>query len=76
MKTKKDIKYYMDLNWSYTIEQESHKGMRYYIIRVNELPGICVDAATIEEGMSEIKMVIAGAVKLYLNNEEPIPEPI
>lgn len=76
MATKKDIKYYLNLNWSYTIEQETHKGKRYYIIRVNELPGICTDAVTIEEGMQEIKEAIEGAIRLYIKNKEPIPEPI
>ena len=55
MATKKDFNYYKNLNWSYTIEQETHKGKRYYIIRVNELPGICTDAETVEEGMKELR---------------------
>jgi predicted RNase H-like HicB family nuclease len=76
MATKKNVKYYMNLNWSYTIEQETHKGKHYYIIRVNELPGVCTDAETIEEGMKEITDAIEGAVRLYLKNNEPIPEPI
>ncbi len=76
MATKKTIKYYMSLSWSYTIEQETHKGKRYYIIRVNELPGVCTDAETIEEGMRDIKDAIEGAIRLYLKNKEPIPEPI
>ena len=66
----------MGLNWSYTIEQETHKGKHYYIIRVNELPGVCTDAESIEEGMELIQEAIAGAVKLYLKHGEPIPEPI
>jgi predicted RNase H-like HicB family nuclease len=76
MATKKDLKYYMNLNWSFTIEQETHKGKHYYIIRVNELPGVCTDAETVEEGMKEIQEAIEGAVRLYLKNKEPIPEPI
>ncbi|MBS0620107.1 MAG: type II toxin-antitoxin system HicB family antitoxin [Verrucomicrobia bacterium] len=76
MATKKNLKYYMGLNWSYTIEQEVYKGKRYYIIRVNELPGICTDAETVEEGMRDIRDAIEGAVRLYLKNKEPIPEPI
>jgi len=51
-------------------------GAHYYIIRVNELPGICTDAETLEEGMREIRDAIEGAVRLYLKNKEPIPEPI
>ncbi len=76
MVTKKDINYYLDLNWSYTIEQESERGKHFYIIRVNELPGICTDADTIEEGMENIKEAIEAAIILYLESNRPIPEPI
>lgn len=76
MVIKKNLKYYLSLPWSYTIEQESHKGEQYYIIRVNELPGVCTDAETIEEGMKLIQEAIEGAVSLYLKNGEPVPEPI
>jgi predicted RNase H-like HicB family nuclease len=76
MTTKKDLKYYMGLNWSYTIEQDTHKGKHFYIIRVNELPGVCTDAKTIEEGMKLIQEAIAGTIKMYLKNKEEIPEPI
>lgn len=76
MATKKDVKYYLSLNWSYTVEQDAHKGKHFYIIRVNELPGICTDAETIEEGMELIQDAIAGAVRLYLKNGEEVPEPI
>lgn len=76
MATKKNVKYYLNLNWSYTIEQEAHKGKHYYIIRVNELPGVCTDAESIEEGMQLIKEAIEATIRLYLKNKEPIPEPI
>jgi predicted RNase H-like HicB family nuclease len=76
MVTKKEINYYLNLNWSYTIEQESHKGKHYYIVRVNELPGVCTDAETVEEGMKLIQEAIEGTVRLYLKNGEEIPEPI
>lgn len=72
----KNLKYYLRLNWSYTIEQESHKGKHYYIIRVNELPGVCTDAETVEEGMQLIQEAIEGAVRLYLKHGEEVPEPI
>jgi predicted RNase H-like HicB family nuclease len=76
MGTKKDINYYLGLKWSYTIEQDSYEGKDFYIIRVNEFPGICTDAETIEEGMNEIKEAMTAAIKLYLKQGEPIPEPI
>jgi predicted RNase H-like HicB family nuclease len=76
MSVKKGLSYYLGLNWSYTIEQEFEKGKKYFIIRVNELPGVCTDAETVEEGMKLIKEAIEGAVALYLKNGEPVPEPI
>jgi len=76
MSTKKNLKYYLGLNWSYTVEQEMDKGHRYFIIRVNELPGVCTDARSLEEGMEIIKEAIEGAVRLYLKQGDPVPEPI
>lgn len=76
MVIKKDLKYYLNLKWSYTIAQDTHEGKRFYIIRVNELPGICTDAETIQEGMKNIQEAITSALRLYLKNDEPIREPI
>ncbi len=76
MTTKKNLKYYTNLNWSFIIEQELNKGQKYFIIRVNELPGVCTDAESIEEGMILIQEAIQAAIKLYLKNGEEIPEPI
>ena len=76
MDTKKDLKYYLKLPWSYTIEQSLHKGKKFYIIRVNELPGVCTDANTIEKGLKDIQDSIAATIELYLEQGDPIPEPI
>lgn len=72
----KDLNYYMRLKWTYTIEQDSHNGEDFYIVRVNELPGVCTDAETIEEGIKAIKEPMKAAIKLYMSNGEEIPEPI
>ena len=76
MDTKKTLKYYLNLNWSYTIEQDTFEGEKFYIIRVNELQGVCTDSTTIEEGMKDIKEVIKAAIELYLKHGEEVPEPI
>lgn len=76
MATKKDLKYYLGLNWSYTIEQDFYKRKKFYIIRVNELPGVCTDAATIDEGMQNIQDALIATIELYLEQGDPIPEPI
>jgi predicted RNase H-like HicB family nuclease len=64
------------LPWTYTIETENHKGTSYYIIRVNELPGICTDTEDLNMGMEEIKDAIACAVEIYQEKGEEIREPI
>lgn len=76
MDIKKNLKYYLGLNWTYTIEQCGHKGKKIFIIRVNELPGVCTDAKTIEQGMKDIQEALTGTIELYLEQGDPIPEPI
>jgi predicted RNase H-like HicB family nuclease len=76
MKDSKDLNYYLNLPWSYTIETETHEGSSYYIIRVNELPGICTDSESLDEGMEEIRTLIACAIEIYKEKGEVIPEPI
>lgn len=76
MVTKKNLNYYLNLKWSYTVEEDEMDGKRFFIIRVNELPGVCMDAETVEEGMKEIKDAIKAAITLYLKQGDPIPEPI
>ncbi len=73
---KTDKQYYLNLPWTYTVETEEFKGKSYFIIRVNELPGICTDAEDLNTGMEEIREVISAAIEIYLEKGEPIPEPI
>ncbi|NGX43798.1 MAG: hypothetical protein K940chlam7_02102 [Chlamydiae bacterium] len=72
MVTKKEIQKYVDMPWSYTVEQEDG----YFIVYVNELPGICTDAKTINGAMKDIKEAITAAIELYLDQGKEIPIPI
>lgn len=75
-KNKKDIHYYLNLKWTYTIETDrDEKGNPIFIVSVNELPGIKTDAPTLPEAMELIKEAMIGVFKLYLKNKEEIPEP-
>ncbi len=76
MGTKKDLAYYLSLKWSYTVEKDEHKGKEFFIVRVNELPGVCTDGKTIEEAMYNIQDAIEATIELYLEQGDPIPEPI
>jgi predicted RNase H-like HicB family nuclease len=69
----KDLRYYLRLNWSYTIEQSTHRGKKLYIIRVNELPGVCTDAKSVEEGMQNIQEALAATIELYIEQGDEIP---
>lgn len=75
-KPNKDVNYYLNLPWTYTIETEIQDENPLYIIHVNELPGICTDSENLEEGMKEIKTLIACAVGIYKEQGKPVPEPI
>ncbi len=72
----KDINYYLNLPWTYTIETTCETGELLYIVHVNELPGIATDAPSREEAMELIKEAMKGAFKLYLKNGDEIPEPV
>ena len=74
---KKDLHYYLNLPWTFTVEQsQDENAHKIYIICVNELPGVCTDAPTIQEAVELIKDAMIGAFKLYMKHGDPIPEPI
>ena len=75
-KKNKNLKYYLNLPWSYTITTTKEDGETLFIVRVNELPGVCTDAPTIQEAMSLIKEAMTGAFELYMDNGQEIPEPV
>jgi antitoxin HicB len=75
-KKTKNINYYLNLPWTYTIETEKdEQGKPIYVVHVNELEGIATDAPTVEEAMKLIREVMEAAFEMYLENEEEIPEP-
>ena len=75
-KKTKDIAYYLNLPWTYTVEMARDKGKQIYIVHVNELPGIATDAPSLDEAMELIKEAMEGAFELYMENGQVIPEPI
>lgn len=74
---KKDLEFYLNLPWTYTIEMDKdNKGHKIYIVSVNELPGIKTDALTIDEAMESIKEAMLAAFELYLELGKEIPIPV
>ena len=72
----KDINYYLNLPWTYTIETTKETGELLYIVHVNELPDITTDAPSLDAAMVLIKEAMAGAFELYLKQGDEIPEPV
>ena len=73
----KNIQHYLDLPWTYAIEQaKDEKNKKIFIVRVNELPGVSTDAHTIEEAMENIQEAMSLTFELYMESGEEIPVPI
>ena len=73
----KELNHYLDLPWTYTVEQSRDENKnKIYIVRVNELPGICTDAPSLGESMKRIKEPMTAAFEFYMKNNQIIPEPV
>lgn len=73
----KSIHHYLNLPWTYTVEQSRDENKnKIYVVRVNELPGICTDAPSLDEAMELIKEPMTAALEFYIENGEDIPEPV
>jgi predicted RNase H-like HicB family nuclease len=73
----KKLSYYLNLPWTYTVEQSKDENNdKIYIVCVNELPGICTDAPLVDEAMKLIQEPISAAIEFYMENNQDIPEPI
>ena len=66
----KDLQYYLNLPWTYTIETTRETGELLYIVHVNELPGIATDAPSLNEAMELIKETMTAVFELYMKNGE------
>jgi antitoxin HicB len=68
---------YLDLPWTYTVEQaKDENNEKIYVVRVNELPGICTDAPSLDEAIELIKEPMTAAIEFYMENNQDVPEPI
>jgi len=75
-KSLKDINYYLNLPWTYTLETDKdNDGKKFYILRVNELPGVMTDAYTTEEALELIKEPMQAVFEIYMEQGKEIPEP-
>ena len=73
--TLKNINYYLNLPWTYTIETTMDTGELLYVVHVNELPYLSTDAPSIEEAMKAIREVMIAVFEMDLKDGIEIPEP-
>ena len=71
----KNLEYYLNLPWTYSVETEEDDEGTIYIVRVNEWPGVVTDAPTTEEAMVEVKELLALVIESELKAGRTIPEP-
>ena len=66
----------MKLRWTYKIKEEIENEESFYIVSVDEFPGVCSDGETVEEAMTSIKEALYAAIELSLELGKEIPTPI
>lgn len=70
---KKDLNYYLNLNWTYRIEWSDEDNC--YIISIAELSGCSTDGETIEQAIFMIKDALKSHISCMLEHSDEIPEP-
>jgi len=70
----KDMDYYLDLPWSYSVEKHTDDGV-YYVARVNELQCF-TDADTPEEAIHNIRDALKAHIEACIADGVEIPEPV
>ncbi len=71
----KNLEYYLNGPWSYSISQDHDKEGTFYIIRVAEWPGVVSDAPTIETARDHMREALSLAIRMSLEAGDHIPVP-
>lgn len=73
---KKDLEYYMRLPYTIVVRREAdNEGQAVYIARVLEIPHLLGDGKTQQEAIECLNTHVSMAIKSYLRDSIPIPEP-
>jgi predicted RNase H-like HicB family nuclease len=75
-KNKKDVNYYLNLPWTYSVETAYENDKVLYIVHVNELHCIGTDAYSLDEALSSIREIMSILFEGWLSEGEEIPEPM
>lgn len=73
---KKDLNYYLGLEYNYIVKQVTDKSGTYFLGRVMELEGCQSDGETIGEVYANLKEVLALYIETKLEGGFKIQEPV
>lgn len=75
MKEEKDLEYYLNLNYPYTIEEEEEDGEKVYVAEIPDLPGCGAQGNTLEEARKNLEKAKEIWIEESWNRKLSIPEP-
>jgi len=73
---KKDLSYYLDLNYPITITKDEENGNLYFEAEIPDLPGCGAHGETIEEALKKLDEAKQLWIEVSLERGHHIPEPI
>lgn len=73
---KKDLSYYMHLNYPITVETYTEDEEVHYSLEIPDLPGCGVEAKTLAEAMEKLQDAKGLWISASLKRKLPIPEPV
>ena len=73
---KKEIAYYMDLDYPITVETYTEDEEVHYSLEIPDLPGCGVEAKTLAEAMEKLQDAKGLWISASLKRKLPIPEPV
>jgi len=75
MKGEKDLEYYLNLNYPYTIEEEEEDAEKVYVAEIPDLPGCGAQGNTLEEARKNLEKAKEIWIEESWNRKLSIPEP-
>ena len=72
---KKDLNYYLNLNYPITLSQDEENGKVYFEAEIPDLPGCGAHGETIEEALKKLDEAKKLWLEVSLERNLPIPEP-
>ena len=73
---KKNLKYYLSLNYPYTVDEYEDNGEKYFSLEIPDLPGCGASGKTFDEALSRLNEAKELWLEESINANLPISEPV